>query len=269
MFVKKIMFSKTSRIYPNNDDNRKIIIMGNGPSLNKDLDSIIKQREECKLYSVNNFPLTKEFFKLRPNIYVFSDPMYWSQNVNNKVATTNELLYKSLNKVNWPLTIVCPSHGSSYVQNLTRNNNQIKIESVTPRYVQLHSMKLTILALQNNLITPNFVDVAILAIWHALHQPTDNIDLYGLDGTSFNEFDVDQLTNQVVKRGAHFYNYNENKLPEPKKYPKQESKKLYERFYQVWLKFTNFHHLSILATSWGKKIRNLSSYSVIDSFDRN
>ena len=144
----------------------------------------------------------------------------------------------------------------------------ISIEVITPMYLTLNSEDLSIWALKNKFITPNFVDVVILALWHALHQPQNNIELYGVDGTSYRELEVDQLTNKVFIRSTHFYAQSGGKEADPANYPGQKSKKLHQRMYQTWTKFLNIHLLSIVAKRWNKKIKNLSSYSLIDNFDR-
>ena len=267
VLIKNQVYRRRKIIANNYPEKKNIIIMGNGPSLKNDINFIKKKRKSSVLYSVNHFPLTSFFLDIKPDFCVFMDSIYWSDNVNDKIKAEKIKLYEILRSVDWPIIIVCPIHGSKYIQNQLKDNLQITIDPVMPSYLNLNSENLSVWALKNRIITPNFVDVSILALWHALHQPSNCIELYGVDGTSFRELEVDQMTNKVFKISSHFYAKNStNKNTES--YPGQQKKKMHQRFYQTWTKFRNLHLLSIVAYHWEKDVKNLSSYSVIDNFDR-
>ena len=77
----------------------KIIKMGNEPALKKDIHEVERNRKDSLLYFVNNFRLTAYFEKLKPNICVFMDHVYWSDNFNTKLQERKIQLYAVLRGV--------------------------------------------------------------------------------------------------------------------------------------------------------------------------
>ena len=55
------------------DKKKKILVLGNGPSLKKDLKKINVNNQ---LFVLNNFPSQKNFFKLKPKFICWIDSMY-------------------------------------------------------------------------------------------------------------------------------------------------------------------------------------------------
>ena len=58
---------------------RRLAILGNGPSLAKQLPKLIKQREweKADMLAVNFYALSDEFLITKPKYYVISDPMFF------------------------------------------------------------------------------------------------------------------------------------------------------------------------------------------------
>ena len=89
-----------------------------------------------------------------------------------------------------------------------------------------------------------------------------SIFLYGVDSDGFRKIETDQKTNEVRTGLLHFY--DKKYIPEKKK----KSKLLYQRFEQIYIMFREYEVISMVAKSIGIKIINLSSYSMLDNFER-
>ena len=71
----------------------RAMVLGNGPSLQSDMQTILNRRMGADLYCVNAFALTDYFTKLKPDFYVFADPMYWIDDINEDMKKIAEILY--------------------------------------------------------------------------------------------------------------------------------------------------------------------------------
>ena len=117
-FIVKLLLSKLSnfrlplRISFKNQCQKKSIILGNGPSLLKDMQEINKHKKnECDFYAVNFFANTETFFKLKPNYYFLADKLFWSEELNKNFNQLRNDTIEKLNTVNWKISILCPESG--------------------------------------------------------------------------------------------------------------------------------------------------------------
>jgi len=248
--------------------NSKAIIIGNGPSIQKDIPKILEKHDECDVYCVNYMALDALFFKIKPRYYVLADPVFWREDVNANFKEDNKILIKKLNSANWKMEIICPLDGLAIIEKLLKENKFINITAVPNYSVEFKSTKLTLLAYRLKIGAPIFVNVLILAIWHALVTNKKIIDVYGADFSSFKEFCVDQKTNELYSNYTHFYKNTLAQSNANEKYIGVKKKKIHTRLYQSWLSFQQMYFLSLYAKRQQIKITNLSSNSYLDCFDR-
>lgn len=250
------------------DPQRILAILGNGPSFKNDWIEIQKMRPECDFCAVNNFANTEFFNKLNPSLYVIADPSFWRHDVNSDLAMSNQLLINNLMNVSWPMDLICTEEGFLYFKKVLEGNSNITVVSLRDNWIDFRSKKINILALKFRLITPNFVNVLVAALWFGMISGRKKIHIYGADFSSFKAFEVDQRTNCLNTEYTHFYTENVNKEVAKEKYPGMKPKNIATRLNQISLAFREMYFLSKVANNWGIKIINKSYYSLLDCFER-
>ena len=244
------------------------IIVGNGPSLKKDTPKILKDVDNADIYCVNYMALDDLFLELKPTFYVLADPLFWRNDINLDFKKDNHRLIQQLSLVDWKMNLICPSSGVKVLGNLLIENENIKIVEVQANSYIFKSESLSLLGYRMKIVTPVFINVLILALWHAMDSKRQSIDVYGADFSFFKEYFVDQNTNELFSTYSHFYQNTDAQSNSGEKYIGVSKKKLHTRLYQVWVSFNQMYLLSLYAKSLGIKIRNCSSNSYLDCFDR-
>ena len=108
----------------------RAMVLGNGPSLQSDMQTILNRRMGADLYCVNAFALTDYFTQLKPDFYVFADPMYWIDDINEDMKKNRRDTISVLLKVNWPTTVICPLAGVPFLTDALSESKYIKIVGV-------------------------------------------------------------------------------------------------------------------------------------------
>lgn len=246
-----------------------VAILGNGPSLKKDIDTILLNKSQIDFFVVNYFANTKFFKELKPSYYILIDPVFWNDHINENIKNDNNLLIKNLLEVDWKMELICADEGYKKIQKQLAPNPNILVKKMKSYWFDLRSKKANIFALRFFLATPNFVNVLIAAIWFALINGRKSIKIYGADFSTFKELQVDQKTNMVFTSSSHFYKDTHDLASVKEKYIGIPPKMINIRFYQIWLGFRQMYFLSELAKAWKVTVINKSSFSYLDCFKRN
>lgn len=253
--------------YPSVKKNKKSIIIVNGPSLKKDIKKILKKIKEFEFYGVNYFAMTKIFKLIKPNYYVFADPIFWRKDISSEFKKDNSKLFKILSKVNWNMHLICPIAGARIISEKLKKNKNITVVPYRSHFYYFKNEKFNILALYIGIVTPIFNNVLTVALWHALQRKVPYIELYGADFSLFKELSVDQNTNELKSLYSHFYKNTKAQANTNKKYPNRK-KKLHNTLLQISNSFHQMYLLSVVARKLKIKIINYSSHSYLDTFDR-
>jgi hypothetical protein len=253
--------------YPSVKKNKKSIIIVNGPSLKKDIKKILKKIKEFEFYGVNYFAMTKIFKIIKPNYYVFADPIFWRKDISSEFKKDNSKLFKILSKVNWNMHLICPIAGARIISEKLKKNKNITVIPYRSHFYYFKNEKFNILALYIGIVTPIFNNVLTVALWHALQRKVPYIELYGADFSLFKELSVDQNTNELKSLYSHFYKNTKAQANTNKKYPNRK-KKLHNTLLQISNSFHQMYLLSVIARKLKIKIINYSSHSYLDTFDR-
>tara|TARA_B100000614_G_C14523163_1_gene483487 strand:- start:466 stop:1329 length:864 start_codon:yes stop_codon:yes gene_type:complete len=261
-------FKKVSGIGWEYNDYKKTILLGNGPSLKDDIEKVIEESKESEVYVLNYFAVTNYFLKIKPEYYVLTDRMFWSQNANEDIKKDNEELYFHLDKVDWRMNLICPESGFEWISNRLRANKNIKVLKVHSVNIEFKTEKINLFALNKNFITPHFINGLVMVLWHAIYKNSIDIEIYGADFSLFKEYYIDQKTNDLYTSASHFYKNTKAQDNASFKYPNETKKMLHTRLYQQWSSFYQMYLLSKIAKMKQIKITNLSSNSFLDSFER-
>ena len=90
VFYSAFKFKKVSGIAWEYNDYKKTILLGNGPSLKDDIEKVIEESKESEVYVLNYFAVTNYFLKIKPEYYVLTDRMFWSQNANEDIKKISD-----------------------------------------------------------------------------------------------------------------------------------------------------------------------------------
>ena len=249
-------------------NNKKSIILVNGPSLKKDINKILNKKNNFEFYGVNYFAMTKIFKIIKPNYYAFADPIFWRKDISPEFKKDNSKLFKILSKVDWDMHLICPIGGAKIVSERLKKNQNIKVIPLRSHFYYFKNEKFNIFALDIGIVTPIFNNVLTVALWHALQRKVPYIELYGADFSLFKELSVDQNTNELKSLYSHFYKNTKAQANTNKKYPNRKRKKLHNTLLQIWNSFNQIYLLSIIAKKKKIKLINCSSYSYLDTIDR-
>ena len=268
VFYSAFKFKKVSGTGWENNDYKKTILLGNGPSLKDDIEKIIEESNISEIYVLNYFAVTNYFWKIKPECYVLTDRMFWSQNVNEDIKKDNEELFNSLDKVDWKMNLICPESGFKCISDRLKQKNNIKVLKIHSVNIEFKTEKINLFALNKNLITPHFINGLVMVLWHAIYKRRMDIEIYGADFSLFKEYYIDQKTNDLYTSASHFYKNTKAQDNASYKYPNEPKKMLHTRLYQQWSSFYQMYLLSKTAKMRQIKITNLSSNSFLDSFER-
>ena len=163
----------------------KTIVIANGPSLKIDIKKILKKRKNAEIYVLNYFAATKYFLDIKPEYYVLTDRVYWSQHVNDDFKADNEKIFNYLEKVNWKMNLICPENGFRWVKNRLIKNNNIKILKTYSVNIEFKTENVYLFAINKNITTPNFINGLVMVLWHAIYKKKLDIEIYGADFSLF------------------------------------------------------------------------------------
>lgn len=250
----------------------KMIIIGNGPSLN---DSVTKYKDEIlsnDRIAVNFFASSELYEVLKPNIYVFADPAFFYVPDNQK-DSIESLINNIINKTNWDMQMIIPlSAQDTLLVNLLRQNRNLKIDFYVNEYQVVGKMS-KFEAWDKNLIGPPAQNVLNVALYLSLFWGYKETYIIGADSSFLEDLRVDQETNELYTVDTHFY--NNKTVHTDKKFYDQKNRgrsrqdwKLHELIYAHGRMFEYYSDLKEYADYKGLKVYNASEYSWINVFER-
>lgn len=268
-FVLSKCIRRDTTIYHCRKTTSRLYILGNGPSLRKDL---VKYENDIRMSDcivVNFMGLTSEYEKVRPTYYVLTDPLFFTPfselplNKRDDILRLQQIL---INKTSWSMTVV--THGrhdtAPLVAALKVNKNITVVYSFIGVPVPTNITDFS--GWFNNRYAPPGQTVLNTAIYLGIVWRYAEIVLLGAD-TSFHAMvGVEQDTNRLYSLDEHFYGIKKLYLYKDLEHKKSETmsgflKSVYEAF--AW-----YDKLREFADWAGVRIINASSFSWIDSFER-
>lgn len=236
-----------------------LIIMGNGPSLRDAIDKHGDVLERCDLLSVNFAPLAPDFKKLRPEIHVMADGVFFDETMPGNVGA----LWEALKNVEWDMTLYVPVERkrSSLLAGLPRN--------VTVKYFNLTPVEgwktVRDYFYRKGLGMPRPRNVLIPSIMIGIREGYKTIGLVGADHSWSKTLWVTD-ENRVVSVQPHFYKDNEKE--------RERAESLYKniRLHQIYdsfaVAFRSYFAIYEYAQKEGVQIWNCTPGSFIDAFPR-
>lgn len=256
--IKIVLLSRKDTITRANDNNDKIIVMGNGPSLTNTINNDFYALSTNPTLAVNFAANAPEFKKLRPRYYLIADPHFYSSCDNPAVNR----LTQNLSSVNWEMTLFLPVKARHSA--LAHCNENIKIEYFNPIGIEGFNW-LENFAFSHGWGMPRPRNVLIPAIMIGARLGYKQIFIAGADHSWMRTISVND-NNEVVSIQPHFYKDDESEQQRINiEYLKHPLHKIIHSFY---IAFSAYHTIQRYATSCGIKIYNSTPESFIDAFPR-
>ena len=250
----------------------RVFVLGNGPSLTKDIAKYTEQLAREDLVMVNQSLTSPLGFELKPRYYVLMDPVYFGTlpgyyGDENLVWVVPNLI-QALERVDWKMKLFVPYHEYKRAQNKIdrpSNNKQENVlscinpnvEILTFNAVELYTFKhLARIMYSHNLAVPSGINVLIVALSCMIALGYEYIYLLGANSDWHKNLEVDSQ-NKVFMRDTHFYQDISDETYVP-----------YTFAFIMQCMTDAFRAYQELGEVFPQKIINCSSNSMIDAFPR-
>jgi hypothetical protein len=242
---------------------KKVLVLGNGPSLKKDLNKINANNQ---LFVLNNFPSQKIFFKLKPRFICWIDTMYLAnkKELSDQIKLSISKTFYNLNRANWKIFFFVTKKIKKEIKLKLTNKNITFVTIPNINFDFESSIYLHILSFFK--IPPPNINVAITAIYISILSGVHKVDLIGADMNLVHSIQVNQKHNQSFSFYAHFYRNKKVKFSD--KLKKRKPKSIYVNLIKQASGFKWFAYMAMIASNLHILLKNKSSYSLIDSIDR-
>lgn len=255
LVLKRISFLKNKN---------SIIVLGNGPSLKKDIDCILSNLDN-DFMCVNYFANTSYYEKLKPNKYVFIDyGLFFSHESPSSVLEKRKELIDAINnKTTWKMQIFLPAYSNADLYTSLIKNKNIEIVKINVLSLNLSNPKKYF----SGFYAPSASNVLIYAVFLSIWSGHDKVKIFGADFSYINDLHVDQHNNDVVMNPSHFYSDGQTrKVCLPPLYEVGIS--MAEQMQELADTHKAHDLINKFAMLKGVEIVNCSSYSLIDSYKR-
>ncbi|MDN3649309.1 hypothetical protein QWZ13_10325 [Reinekea marina] len=258
--IKRILFVK---------DHPEVCVLGNGPSLKKDMLTISKRIGTHDFICVNNFCDDDLYIVLKPKVYVLLDAYFFSENSHEDWIVRREKTFTIINdRTDWAMNIVVPHNANvSIIKEVIKNENVNIIKVNTQNYFGNTLTGLAKRLFDIGFYGPPQINVLIYAIYLPIIAKYKAIYVYGADLSFHNDVEVDQESNELFITFKHFNEENkvEKLTKNPEKIHKWRMGELLE------LSANTFYAHEVIrdyAKTKDIAIYNGSDYSLIDAYPR-
>ncbi len=244
---------------------KSIAILGNGPSLIKDIEKLIKNDIDNYLV-VNDFISSSLFNSVRPKYYILADPAYFDPNINDKSI---EETLRLLCEIEYELFLFVPF---IYFEIFSVNNPN-SISNINLKVIPYHTNeyrgfeRIRFYLYRAGLSMPKVQNVIIPAIFNSINMGYRNVYLLGVDHSWMTDLRVDENNNvcTIVRR---FYDNNSDNILTPFLKISKEPYKIFEILSDLSITFFGYHILEKYSQIQKCKIYNLTMDSFIDAFEK-
>lgn len=264
--TKVLLMSRPLTRLPKQSPEKPLIILGNGPSLNRTIENHPDFLTGKDLLAVNFFANSPIFSRLRPSLYVLADPhFFFPKGDEAKVRS----LWQNIASADWPLTLLVPANYLRRAKELlkegqTGNNCNLLLMTfnLTP-VAGFGPLKRALYRTGAGMPRPR--NVLIPAIMSTIRMGYREIFIAGADHSWSKTLWVDDA-NRVVTVQPHFY-------PDDEKERERVTDAyagihLHDIFNSFAVAFRSYFEIADFAGRSGVKIINITPDSFIDAFPR-
>lgn len=258
--VKVVLLSKWGIKWPNIGSERQqrgIVILGNGPSLNDTVTSATDFLATHDLLAVNFAASTPLFNQLRPNYYLLADPHFFKALDQPNVAK----MWEAIANVDWDMHLFVPVNA---VMPPLPANSKLTISRYNTTPVEGFA-SIENLLYRSATGMPRPRNVLIPSIMAAIGMGYKHIYLAGADHSWTRTLSVDD-NNNVVSIQPHFYKEDDREVQRSRTeymhYP------LHTIMYSFYVAFKSYFTIARYASHRGIEVINITPGSFIDAFPR-
>ncbi|MDM8310364.1 hypothetical protein [Phocaeicola barnesiae] len=205
-YLYQLFFKEGLKCYiPKNQCNgNKLLVLVNGPSLNKSLSQILdnEQYKKDAIISVNFMVNDDRFYILKPKYHVISDPMFYISGAQKERV---DKFFECLNtKIDWDMYLFLPIQYVRIEKKIHKiTNAHVKVIPIHQEYPHASKSLMKYVA-KKGILGPDFGSVMHHAVYIGMIMGFKTEELYGADHTFFDGLMVNEK-NQVCRRTSHFY----------------------------------------------------------------
>ncbi len=259
--IAKIVLLSRWRRHKGSPKGDTVIVMGNGPSLNRTIAEHGDVIRKTPSMSVNFAALADVFFELQPCYYVMADPHFFTEcsDPQNNLS----MLRKAFTRISWPMTLFVPYRHLKQARTLYGSES---VHICGFNAVGLEGFEsFTHAAFSAGLGMPRPRNVLIPAIMIAAAEGYKRIIVTGADHSWMQTLSVTD-DNEVVSVQPHFYSESENE--EKRIRHEYRNLKLHDVVGSFAVAFKSYHDIERYARKKGIEILNATPGSFIDAFRR-
>lgn len=266
--IRVLLLSKWRVKIPGRLKAEDCVILGNGPSLKRDLQAFREFISGKDLVCVNHFPSSDLYEKLKPCIFVTTAPDLWLDDIDERFVKQSKILFDNLaKKTTWPLEFYIPFEAFRHKRWLSQlsGNKNIEIKYFNNIPVEGWAwFKYFCFSRKWGMPRPHNVMIPSLMI--CLWKKYKNMYLLGADHSWLSEISVTEK-NEVLIHQKHFYDEHSSKgLPLDKR--GKGKRNLSELLHKFMTAFASYFEIRHYSDHLGRKIYNATKGSFIDAFER-
>lgn len=266
--VRVVVLSKWNVKLKKETQKRDIVILGNGPSLNKMIADHADFLEGKDKICVNVFPTTDLYQELKPEIYFASAPDMWLEDIEPFFLKQSKSIFDALaTKTEWPLKLYFPYEARKFKrwqQNIKNNPN---IEVIYYNNVAVEGWQwFEHLMFRKNWGMPRPHNIIIPSVFTSINLGYKKIFLWGTDHSWLKDISVNDNNDALINQ-KHFYDEATSKA-KPLDKKGKGARKLHEILHKFMLAFKGYFILRDYADAEKAEIYNQTEGSFIDAFER-
>lgn len=262
----KVVFKSNFFISMEKSVDEQIVVMGNGPSLKKDIENYLEIFKKTHLAVVNHFCLSEFFFELKPKSYFLLDPDFFVDvsDFRGNVGNTFAIL---TGDIPWEIDFYVPyKYRKSMLVQRLKENSRFKVNFVNYVPAKGGFTAINHLLYDLDLATPQCQNVLIFTLFIATRKSVKNIFLFGAE----NDWHVNVIVNKdnfLELQDRHLY--SENKEIKPIiLYSGSNRRTMVELLESSVKVFRAYMELEKYAEKRNVHIYNCSRNSMIDAYKR-
>lgn len=240
-------------------DKCPLVILGNGPSLRRNLEEDMEFLCRVDTMAVNFFANSPEFGIVKPTYYVLADPHFFDKaETDPNVAR----LIASINAIDFPMVLLIPAKARGKAALFT--NPKLKV--LTFNFVAVEGFRWfenLMFSLKKGMPRPR--NVLIPSIMAGIWLGYGRIYLLGADHSWLSTLSVNDR-NEVVSIQPHFYKEDEKEQTRIRQ--EYVRHPLHEVLESMMIAFRSYHRIGSYAASRGIAVLNATPGSMIDAFPR-
>ena len=249
----------------------RLIVIGNGPSLNMTFAKYEKELCSTECLMVNESAMTPLYVAIKPCYYMLVDPKYYKDNGYEFYHKTLESLTATIvEKTTWQMKIIMPkSAKGSYTTERFKANSNLEVLYYEDGW-QIPEGMTQFEAWDKNIIGPPAQTVLNTAVWLSIYWGYKETYLIGADTSFIQDIYVGQKDNVLYTVDTHFYK-NKDVYDcdfEPEKHGRKFGMDMEKFLDSVYKMFQSYKELRQYADWKMVKVYNASEYSLIDCFER-